>query len=258
MHKLVALPAFTDNYICMLHDDNRALVVDPVEAAPVHAALDAQGLELAAILVTHHHADPVGGVGELRQRCTGSVFGPARERIPAPFLPLADGARIQALGLDFEVMDVPGHTAGHIAYLHRPTDGTPALLFYGDTLFSAGCGRLFEGTPEQMHASLQRLAALPGDTRVCCTHEYTQSNLRFAAAVEPDNRDIPTHLAWCADERLQGRPTLPSTIAHERRINPSLRADVATVEASAHAQGAMDGQPVHVFAALREWKNQFR
>jgi hydroxyacylglutathione hydrolase len=233
MHTLVALPAFTDNYIWMLRDDSRALVVDPGEAAPVHAALDAQGLGLAAILVTHHHADHVGGGDELRQRCSGAVFGPARERIPAPFVPLADGARIDTLGLAAEVIDVPGHTAGHVAYLDRPADGSTPLLFCGDTLFSAGCGRLFEGTPEQMHASLQRLVALPGDTRVCCTHEYTQSNLRFAAAVEPDNRDIPTHLAWCADERSHGRPTLPSTISLERRINPFLRADMATVAASA-------------------------
>jgi len=257
MH-LVPLPAFSDNYIWLLHDGTRALVVDPGDAAPVHAALDALQLELATILITHHHADHVGGVDALRSRLTGSVFGPARERIPEPFVPLADGARIDALGLAFDVIDVPGHTAGHIAYLHRPGDGSAPLLFCGDTLFSAGCGRLFEGTPAQMHASLQRLAALPDATRVCCTHEYTLSNLRFAAAVEPGNRDIVTHTAWCVDERASKRPTLPSTIGLERRINPFLRSSEPAVAACARERGAPDDQPVTVFAALREWKNDFR
>jgi hydroxyacylglutathione hydrolase len=161
------------------------------------------------------------------------------------------------LGLAFEVFDVPGHTAGHIAYLHRPRDDAP-LLFCGDTLFSAGCGRLFEGTPAQMHASLAKLATLPPDTRVCCTHEYTLSNLRFAAAVETANRDIRAHTAWCEDERSRGRPTLPSTIRRELRINPFLRCSEPEVIASARAHGAPSAEPVAVFAALREWKNQFR
>lgn len=255
--ELLALPAFADNYIWLLHDGKQALVVDPGEAAPVHAALDAHGLGLAAILVTHHHGDHVGGVDALRSRLTGPVYGPARERIPEPFVPLAAGQRISALGLDFEVFDVPGHTAGHIAYLHRPAQGAP-LLFCGDTLFSAGCGRLFEGTPAQMHHSLSLLAALPGTTRVCCTHEYTLSNLRFAAAVEPTNRDIRSHVAWCEDQRERNLPTLPSTIAHELRINPFLRCHVAEVAASARTHGAAGDQPVAVFTALREWKNQFR
>lgn len=255
--ELLALPAFADNYIWLLHDGAQALVVDPGEAAPVQAALDARGLGLAAILVTHHHADHVGGVDALRRRLGGPVYGPARERIPEPFVPLNAGQRIEVLGLDFEILDVPGHTAGHIAYLHRPADEAP-LLFCGDTLFSAGCGRLFEGTPEEMHDSLSRLSALPGDTQVCCTHEYTLSNLRFAAAVEAGNRDIRAHIAWCEGQRARGLPTLPSTIGHELRINPFLRCSVAEVAASARDHGAVSNDPVAVFAALREWKNQFR
>ena len=254
---LTALPAFADNYIWMLTIGAQALVVDPGEAEPVQAALDAQGLQLAGILVTHHHADHVGGVDALRPRLLGPVYGPARERIPMPFEPLAAGDRVQLLGLDFEVIEVPGHTAGHIAYLHRPLGQAP-ILFCGDTLFSAGCGRLFEGTPAQMHASLQQLAALPGHTRVCCTHEYTLSNLRFAAAVEPGNAAIASHTAWCEGERAAGRPTLPSTIARELTINPFLRCGQAEVAASARAHGAASNEPAAVFAALREWKNQFR
>jgi hydroxyacylglutathione hydrolase len=255
--ELVALPAFSDNYIWMLHDGARALVVDPGDAAVVVHALDARGLSLAAILVTHHHDDHTGGVDALRARLTGPVYGPARERIPQPCVPLRDGDHIEVLGLDFAVLDVPGHTAGHIAYLHRPANDAAPLLFCGDTLFSAGCGRLFEGTPAQMHASLDRLGALPGATRVCCTHEYTLSNLRFAHAVEPGNGDVVHHTAWCESERAQGRPTLPSTIERERHINPFLRCDVPAVVASASAHGARSDDAVAVFAALREWKNRF-
>lgn len=259
--KLEAVSAFADNYIWMLHDGpaaGGAIVVDPGDAAPVAAALDAHGLELAAILVTHHHADHVGGVDALRPRLRGPVFGPARERIPKPFIPLREGDRASALGLEFEVIDVPGHTAGHIAYLLRevPGGGAP-ILFCGDTLFSAGCGRLFEGTPAQMHDSLGKLAALPGDTRVCCAHEYTLSNLRFAAAVEPGNAAIAAHTAWCEAERAAGRPTLPSTIARERELNPFLRCGVPAVAHAARDHGAAGTDPVAVFTLLREWKNRF-
>ena len=253
----IALPTFADNYIWMLQDGGRALVVDPGDAAPVIAALDRLGLELAAILVTHHHGDHVGGVDALRDRLHGPVYGPARERIPEPFEPLAEGDRIEVLGLQFEILDVPGHTAGHIAYVQCGADQAP-LLFCGDTLFSAGCGRLFEGTPAQMHASLAKLAALPGDTRVCCTHEYTLSNLRFAAAVESGNAAVHDHAAWCRDVRAQGHPTLPSTIAREREINPFLRCAVPAVVSSARQQGAVGDSEVEVLAALREWKNRFR
>jgi hydroxyacylglutathione hydrolase len=253
----IALPAFTDNYIWLLHDGHRALVVDPGEAPPVLAALDAHRLTLAAILVTHHHPDHVGGLADLRPRLAGPVFGPARERIPGPFTPVHDGDRIEALGLGFEVIEVPGHTAGHVAYLYRPVGEAP-ILFCGDTLFSAGCGRLFEGTAAQMHASLARLAALPSDTRVCCAHEYTLSNLRFAAAVEPDNPEIAAQVEACRVLRARGLPTLPSSIGREREINPFMRCDVAAVIAAAREHGATDDGGAAVLGALREWKNGFR
>ncbi len=254
---LIALPAFSDNYIWMLHDDANAVVVDPGDAAPVEAALEQRGLRLAGILVTHHHADHVGGVDRLRSRLDGPVWGPAREAIPAPFVALQDGALIEVLGRRFQVIDVPGHTAGHIAYFELGAPRAP-LLFCGDTLFSAGCGRLFEGTPAQMAASLARLTALPGDTRVCCTHEYTLSNLRFAQAVEPDNLAVQGHTARCMTIRSTGEPTLPSTLALELEINPFLRCSEPAVAAAALAQGADSTQPVAVLAALREWKNRFR
>lgn len=254
---LVALPAFADNYIWMLHDGAQAAVVDPGDAAPVIAALDRLHLGLAAILVTHHHPDHVGGVDALRPRLQGRVYGPAREAIPQPFEPLRGGDRIDVLGLRFEVIDVPGHTAGHIAYAQVGAPAAP-LLFCGDTLFSAGCGRLFEGTPAQMLDSLTRLAALPGDARVCCTHEYTLSNLRFAAAVEPDNAEIGSHIRHCQALRAADQPTLPSSMALELQINPFLRSHEPAVVAAARAQGAASVDPVEVLAALREWKNRFR
>lgn len=254
---LIALPAFADNYIWMLHDGECAVVVDPGEAGPVQTALDAQRLTLAAILVTHHHADHVGGVDALRARLRGPVYGPRREAIPQPFTALDDGDQIEVLGLRFEVIDVPGHTAGHIAYFQRGAPAAP-LLFCGDTLFSGGCGRLFEGTPQQMHASLARLAALPGDARVCCAHEYTLSNLRFARAVEPGNAAIADYAAWCESTRARQLPTLPSTIARERSVNPFLRCAEPAVVASAAAHGAAGTAGSDVFAALRQWKNDYR
>jgi hydroxyacylglutathione hydrolase len=254
---LVALPAFADNYLWMLDDGRCALVVDPGDSAPVQRALDERGLELAAILVTHHHPDHIGGIDALRPRLRGPVHGPARERIPEPFEPRVDGDRIEVLGLTFTVIDVPGHTAGHIAYYCEAVNGAP-LLFCGDTLFSGGCGRLFEGTPAQMLASLSALAALPSNTRVCCTHEYTLANLRFARQAEPGNAELVAYEARCQALRAEGAITLPSTIGLERQINPFLRCTEPELIASARAQGATDDSPVAVFAALREWKNRSR
>lgn len=258
---LIALPAFTDNYVWMLHDGSHAIVVDPGEAAPVLRALDERGLQLRAIVVTHHHADHVGGVDALRQRLPdgrGPVYGPGAERIPEPFVALSGGDAVELLGVRFDVMDVPGHTAGHIAYVGRPPGEAP-LLFCGDTLFSGGCGRLFEGTAAQMHDSLSRLAALPGDTRVCCAHEYTLANLRFARAVEPGNAALRAYAFECEALRARDEPTLPSSVARERAVNPFLRVDEPEVRSSVQARDAECGDdPVGIFATLRQWKNEFK
>ena len=248
---LIALPAFTDNYIWMFHDGRQAVVVDPADSAPVLAALTANQLVLAAILVTHHHDDHVGGVDALRPHLRGPVYGPKREPIAQPYVPLNDGDRIEVLGLNFEVIDVPGHTIGHIAYFAAPAGAAP-LLFCGDTLFSGGCGRLFEGTPAQMHESLSRLAELPAATRVCCAHEYTLSNLRFARAVEPGNAELASNPAWCEARRAVASPTLPSSIGRERQINPFLRRQVPAVARSARENGAVSNEPAAVLAALRQ------
>lgn len=259
---MLPLPAFTDNYIWMLHDGRQAIVVDPGDAAPVVQALDDLGLGLQAILVTHHHADHVGGVDALREATGARVFGPARERIPEPLVRLAQGEVIEGpdvLGLRFTVIDVPGHTAGHIAYYCADMDGEP-LLFCGDTLFSGGCGRLFEGTPAQMLDSLDQLAALPGNTRVCCTHEYTLSNLKFARAVEPGNAALLHYSSQCEALRAQQQPTLPSRMDLERDINPFLRVRQPAVAQAARGHDAQvpEDDAVAVLAALRQWKNEFR
>ncbi|APW38373.1 hydroxyacylglutathione hydrolase [Rhodoferax koreense] len=255
---LLPLPAFADNYIWLVHDGRRALVVDPGDAQPVFDALQRWGLQLDTILVTHHHADHTGGVDALRDATGAQVYGPAREQIPQPLVRLQGGDHCSALGLDFQVIDVPGHTAGHIAFYCADLGGAPAV-FCGDTLFSGGCGRLFEGTPMQMLASLSALAALPAATRVCCAHEYTLSNLKFARAVEPGNAELLHYTARCEALRAGHQPTLPSSIGLERQINPFLRTREAAVQQAARAfdHHNTSHDEAGVLGALRTWKNQF-
>ena len=259
--KLIALPAFSDNYLWLWQQDQLAVVVDPGDAAPVLQALADHGLTLAAILVTHHHADHVGGVRELHLATGAQVFGPAREEVPAPFTPVMHGDHLELLGQTVAVLDVPGHTAGHVAYFLPNAPHSP-VLFCGDTLFSGGCGRIFEGTPAQMLASLDSLAALPPTTRVCCAHEYTLSNLRFALAVEPSNTDLQTYMAQCQQLRAQGTPTLPAQLGTELQINPFLRARHPRVRHAVAQHAGLSAleqtDDVAVFAALREWKNDFK
>ncbi|MCZ2496676.1 hydroxyacylglutathione hydrolase [Xylophilus sp. Kf1] len=258
---LLPLPAFSDNYIWMLREAQRAVVVDPGDASPVLAALQADGLQLEAILVTHHHADHTGGVAELRTATGCRVIGPAAEAVPGPAERVSGGDSVTVLGIRFQVIDVPGHTAGHIAFFADDAGGTP-LLFSGDTLFSGGCGRLFEGTPAQMLQSLDALAALPGDARVCCGHEYTLANLKFARAVEPHNTALADYAARCQALRAEGRPTLPSDIRTERAVNPFLRSRTRDVIDAVRRQAPTvpvgENDEVGVFAALRQWKNEYR
>jgi len=263
--KLVALPAFTDNYIWMIHNGVDAFVVDPGDATPVLAALQAHGLSLQGILVTHHHPDHVGGLAELKRQRShelqGRVYGPALARHPDVDIPVHEGNTLNLLGVPIQVLDTPGHTANHVSYLLAWPEGEQAgrpHLFCGDTLFSAGCGRIFDGTPEQFSPTLARLGSLPPDTAVCCTHEYTLSNLAFAAAVEPDNVAIAHARTRCEALRAQGLPTLPAVLADELEINPFLRCHQPTVIAQALAQGAADASPLSVFTQLRQWKNQFK
>jgi len=231
--------------------------VDPGDAGPVQAWLDAhRDWRLTDILITHHHHDHVGGVLQLKERHGAKVHGPAEETIPGRDNALTDGQSIEVLGHRFEVIEVPGHTSGHIAYYHD--DPKEPLLLSGDTLFAAGCGRLFEGTAAQMFSSLQRLAALPANTRIYCTHEYTLSNLRFAQAVEPDNPEIGERLEQVIRLRDAKRITLPSEMRIEHATNPFLRSAEGAVAAAAsrHAGRQLD-TPESVFAALRAWKDSF-
>lgn len=250
--------AFSDNYLWLIRapsDGRCAVVVDPGDARAIEAALDAQGLSLKAILVTHHHPDHVGGVQALAAGHGAEVYGPARERLPCDVRPLDDGDSVSLadLGLEFRVMAVPGHTLGHIAYHGH------GALFCGDTLFSAGCGRLFEGTPAQMLSSLDRIAALADETRVYCAHEYTLANLRFAAAVEPGNADVLETLEAVKELRARDGITLPTTLLRERRINPFLRCREPAVRAAAEARaGTPLPGPADVFAVIRAWKDGFR
>lgn len=257
MIRIDALPAFNDNYLWLLQDaaGRRCAVVDPGDAAPVQAWLDAHpGWQLSDILVTHHHPDHVGGVAALKAATGARVLGPATERIPERDVALGGEETVEVLGLRFQVMAVPGHTLGHIAYYQAQRH----LLFCGDTLFAAGCGRLFEGTPEQMHQSLGRFAALPGQTLVYCAHEYTLSNLRFAQAVEPGNPRIAERLAQVARWREEGRISLPSNIALELASNPFLRTgEPEVIRSLEQHDGRRYQEPSAVFAGLRAWKDHF-
>lgn len=257
MLAVLAVPAFQDNYFWLIHDGRHAAVVDPGDAAPIRAALNAHQLSLAAILLTHHHADHVGGVPELLESFHVPVFGPRHEAIPQITHPLSEGdtASIPELTLTLDVLDVPGHTRGHIAYVARQQP----WLFCGDTLFAGGCGRLFEGSPEQMVGSLAKLAALPDFTQVYCAHEYTLSNLRFAREVEPGNRALDERIKTEQAKRAQGLPTVPSTIGLEKSTNPFLRfREPAIAEQLISSEHLTSREPIAVFTALRQWKNSYR
>jgi len=251
---IAPIRAFKDNYIWCLRRGRSAAVVDPGDARPVLDYLAAEGLHLEAILATHHHNDHVGGNVALLQQYNVPVFGPGRERIPGMTRGLGqdDEIEVPGIGVRLRALDIPGHTAGHIAYFGE------GLLFCGDTLFSCGCGRLFEGTPAQMHDSLTRLASLPGETLVYCGHEYTLSNLRFAAAADPGNPAVAAREVSTRAALERGNPSLPSTLEVERAANPFLRVrEPALVESASRQAGKTLTDPVQVFAALRQWKDGF-
>ena len=252
--EVVPLRAFKDNYIWTLRNDRFAAVVDPGDARPVLDYLRQERLELCAVLLTHHHPDHVGGVPELLAHHAAPVYGPRGEPITTLSQPVSEGEEVLVpqLGLRLRVLGIPGHTRAHIAYYGANS------LFCGDTLFACGCGRLFEGTPQQMFASLAKLAALPEETLVYSGHEYTLANIDFARAVEPDNKEIAARAASDAQKRKNDQPTLPTTIGREKKTNPFLRCLEPAVKASADKfLNTRTGDPVQVFAAIREWKNNF-
>jgi hydroxyacylglutathione hydrolase len=267
MNKVATIPAFRDNYLWVIHNDTHAAVIDPGDATPIIDFLTANNLQLAAILTTHHHADHVGGVEALLDfynlRDKIAVYGPAHERIPARSIALAEGDSITELGTTFNIIDVPGHTAGHIAYYAKKEN----WLFCGDTLFACGCGRLFEGTAAQMQSSLAKLKALPPQTLAYCAHEYTMANIKFALAVEPDNLALQKRAKTDAAKREKNMPTVPFTIENEIATNPFLRWDspavIGAANMKARARGGvsskmpLNGTPDAVFAEIREWKNNF-
>ena len=255
--QVTAIPAFDDNYLWLIHDKEYAAIVDPGDAASVEAALAAHQLKLAAILLTHHHADHAGGVPALLRHWNVPVYGPASERIPGISRPLREGdvVTLTSPALRLSVLDVPGHTAGHIAYVAE----SEPWLFCGDTLFAGGCGRLFEGTAEQMTNSLKKISALPDNTKVYCAHEYTVSNLRFAVVAEPDNPRTAERLTAAQALRARGIATVPSTLGEEKLTNPFLRYREKSIVDLLKSSGRLDNEnPVKAFAALREWKNVFR
>jgi hydroxyacylglutathione hydrolase len=252
MLEIVPVGAFKDNYVWTLRKDGRAVVVDPGDARPVLEFLSREKLELSAILATHHHADHVGGIAELLRHRAVPVYGPRGEPIPTLTHPVSEGdtVTLDALDVSFSVLDIPGHTRAHIAYYGA------GALFCGDTLFACGCGRLFEGTAEQMYASLEKLRALPDETRVYCGHEYTLANIGFARNVDPSNESLKAREQQARRMRDAGQPTLPSTLGEEKATNPFLRcAEPAVVESANKYLGRRIADPVRVFAAIRDWKN---
>lgn len=259
MH-LQALPAFNDNYIWLLDDGSGdTLIVDPGQSAPMFAAAE-EGMQPAGVLLTHHHHDHVGGVTELLARWPGlPVVAPDDPRIEMATIRVTDGDRFTLGDREFETIAVPGHTTSHLAYFCADTGvAGDSLLFSGDTLFSLGCGRLFEGSPAQMHQSLSRLASLPGATRVCCGHEYTLSNAAFARVVEPDNTALQRRIQEAQSMRDAAEPSLPSTINSEMACNPFLRcSEPAVVAAVQRRLGRVPNDAVEVFAELRQWKDGF-
>ena len=260
-----SIAAYDDNYIWLISDKHCAVIVDPGDAAPVIKHLTEHHLTLTTILITHHHADHIGGVADLLTWCESLgqekpvVYGPAHENIAvvAEHLIESDVVSISRPACEFTVLDVPGHTSGHIAFYLNA--GQQPHVFCGDTLFATGCGRLFEGTPAQMVDSLNKLKNLPDQTLVHCAHEYTLSNIKFALAVEPKNQEL---LAWqqtAQTLRQQGVPTVPTTIAHEKSVNPFLRCEESSViESVKQHQAIKDTHPVTVFAHLRSWKDTFK
>jgi hydroxyacylglutathione hydrolase len=250
MYDIIPIPAFSDNYIWLLHAHGQAAVVDPGDAEPVLRQLATSGLQLHTILITHHHHDHIGGVERLQNETGARVYAPARESYDFMHQPVHEGDQIELdfLPLKLTVLEVPGHTLGHVAYYGAK------LLFCGDTLFSAGCGRLFEGTPAQMLDSLNKLANLPAETAVYCTHEYTEHNLKFARQLDPTNTALLARQAQVAKWRKQGLPSLPSTLAIERDSNPFLRCGSPAIQ---HASGIHEANPLAVFTAIREMRNHF-
>ena len=249
-----AIPAFSDNYIWILIKGNSAAVVDPGDASAVENFLNKNNLNLESVLITHHHYDHTGGILDLATRWNPKVFGPKGGHINGIDLELSEDARIEILDTEFCIFETPGHTLDHIAYYSEDIDS----LFCGDTLFSGGCGRLFEGTPLQMFDSLKKFSRLPEKTRVYCTHEYTLSNLTFALEVEPNNNELKKYFEEVRTLRDSNRMSLPSSISLENKINPFLRTSVDQVKTNAENYANKKGlQPVEVLATIRDWKDNF-
>lgn len=254
--QIIPIPAFKDNYIWLVHNGNVGVVVDPGDAQPVISYLKQLGVNLSAILITHHHHDHIGGVTDLLEAYPESrVFAPKLEAFDFIHQSVSEGdhVKLPELELALEVLDLPGHTLGHIAYFSELASNNP-ILFCGDTLFGAGCGRLFEGTPAQMLTSLKKLAALPTQTRVYCTHEYTLHNINFALGLEPNNQDLLNRHQSTIAQRKQLQPSLPSTIGLELATNPFLRAHSLEIQTSL---GLKDASELEVFIIAREMRNHY-